>query len=309
MSLLTSKELFSDTGIPVAVDSVADRRKIQINLHRHEYYEMLYVRSGMLVNRFLRGDIVMKAGDLIILKPYVQHMLSVPKQLRPLLAYCCSFLPAVVDSGIHSLAEAGVSHPGNQHFFKPFLPLANEDVSVVQLKIVPHHRREFCERMERLKGLSRNSCGSESAQLRCEFLSLLAFLADAYEEGGKQHQEAQVNTQNLGSRYQSKLHKTLNYIHDHANKPLTLEDMAVMCGTSVTYFCNLFKRETGMTFIKYLSDLRLQNACELLRRTGQTVTEICYQVGFNDYSNFGRRFKKYTGVSAAHYRRQEATRR
>ena len=85
--------------------------------------------------------------------------------------------------------------------------------------------------------------------------------------------------------------------------------MAVMCGTSVTYFCNLFKRETGMTFIKYLSDLRLQNACELLRRTGQTVTEICYQVGFNDYSNFSRRFKKYTGVSAAHYRRQGATRR
>lgn len=305
MSLVTSKELFKDVGIPVAVDSVADRRKIQMNLHRHEYYEMLFVRSGMMVNRFLRGDIVMKAGDLIILKPYVQHTLSVPKQLRPLLAYCCSFLPAVVDSGIHSLAEASVAHPGNQHFFKPFFQLAAEDVSVVQLKIVPHHQKEFCERMERLKGLSRNSFGSESAQLRCEFLSLLAFLADVYEEGGKQHQEAQVNTQNLGAQHRSKLEKTLNYIHDHADEPLTLEDVAMMSGTSVTYFCHLFKRETGMTFVKYLSDLRLQNACELLLRTGQTVTEICYRVGFNDYSHFSRRFKKYTGLSAAHYRRQE----
>ena len=280
-----------------------------MNLHRHEYYEMLFVRDGVMINRFLRGDIVMNAGDLIILKPYVQHTLSVPKQGQPLLAYCCSFLPAVVDSGIHSLAEASVSHPGNQHFFKPFFPLANEDVSVVQLKIVPHHRREFGERMERLKGLSRNSFGSESAQLRCEFLSLLAFLADVYEEGGKQHQEAQVNTQNLGSRHRSKLQKTLNYIHDHAEDPLALEDMAVMCGTSTTYFCHLFKRETGMTFVKYLSDLRLQNACELLLRTGQTVTEICYRVGFNDYSHFSRRFKKYTGFSAAHYRRQEAAHR
>lgn len=308
MSLITSKEMFN-VSIPVAVDSVAERRRIQTNLHRHEYYEMLFVHNGAMVNRFLGGDIVMNAGDLIILKPYVQHVLSVPEQLRPVRAYCCSFLPAIVDSGIHSLAAVGVSHPGNQHFFKPFSQLVNEDVSVVQLKIVPHHRREFCERLERLKGLSRKSSGSESARLRCEFLSLLAFLADVYEGGGEQHQEAQVNNQNLRSRHLSKLQKTLNYIHDHTEDPLALEDMAVMCGTSTTYFCHLLKLETGMTFVKYLNDLRLQNACELLLRTEQAVTEICYRVGYNDYSHFSRCFKKYTGVSAAHYRRQEAARR
>lgn len=105
MSLVTSRELFFDPALPVAVDSVTERRLIQKKLHRHEYLELLFVRRGSLANRFVSSEVVMKAGDLIILKPHVRHVLEFRDKRKPLLAFCCSFLPDIVDSGIRSLYD------------------------------------------------------------------------------------------------------------------------------------------------------------------------------------------------------------
>jgi len=96
----------------------------------------------------------------------------------------------------------------------------------------------------------------------------------------------------------------LNYIHDHFEKPLALENVARMSGASGTYFCRLFKHETGLTFLNYVNGLRIERACVLLRDTCDNALDICYQVGFNDYTHFSRQFKKNTGMSPAAFRRQ-----
>ena len=107
------------------------------------------------------------------------------------------------------------------------------------------------------------------------------------------------------SRYKDGLRKTLNHIHDRFKEPLTLTDMAAMSGASETYFCRLFKHETGQTFLDYLNSLRIESACVLLRDTTNNALEICYEVGFNDYTHFGRQFKKNIGMSPAEFRRRK----
>ena len=57
MSLVKSRELFGEDAFPITVDTVVDRTLIQDELHRHEYFEMLFVERGTLINHFKGTDI------------------------------------------------------------------------------------------------------------------------------------------------------------------------------------------------------------------------------------------------------------
>jgi AraC-like DNA-binding protein len=296
--------LFGESAFPLAVDTVVDRSLIQKELHRHEYFELLFVEKGSLVNRFKGAEIQMKTGDLLIMKPYVLHVLDDSVRKQSLKAYCCSFLPQAVDFAIQSLEELNRSSSPNRYFFKPFMPLVEEDVPAVQLKVHSRHSKVLTGLFEELRETTHRHTERGYALTRCRFLDLLEFLAKQYERGQATSHSVQVDLAVPVSRYQAGMRKTLNHIHDHFEEPLTLESMAAMSGTSETYFCRLFKHETGMTFLNYLNGLRIERACVLLRDTAGNALDICYKVGFNDYTHFGRQFKKHTGMSPAEFRRQ-----
>jgi len=73
---------------------------------------------------------------------------------------------------------------------------------------------------------------------------------------------------------------------------------------SPSYFLSLFKKETGQTFTDYLTSVRITAAKGLLMTTALTITEIAYEVGFNNSNYFSSTFKKMTGVSAKEYRKK-----
>ncbi|MGJ8639539.1 MAG: helix-turn-helix domain-containing protein [Opitutaceae bacterium] len=305
MSLVKSQQLFAESAFPVTVDTLVDRTLIQKELHRHEYFEMIYVDKGTMVNRFISDQVVMEAGDVLILKPYVRHVLEDDDSGESMKAYCCSFLPQVVDFSINSLEELKVSQSPNKFFFKPMLSLAEENVSAVHLKVPKDQRESFVALFDKLKELSHDYTGKGFALTRCYFLNLLTTLAEQYELDNVNASAVQSDVSVQVSRYKSGLRKALNYIHAHYDKTISLEEVAVMCGASESYFCRLFKHDTGMTFLNYLNGLRVERACVLLRDTCDSALEICYQVGFNEYTHFGRQFKKNTGMSPAEYRKSE----
>lgn len=96
--------------------------------------------------------------------------------------------------------------------------------------------------------------------------------------------------------------RSILYIQDNLSEELSLESVSTVANYSPNYFSEVFKRETGLNFNAYVTELRLSFAQKLLRYSSLTVTEICYECGFHDYSNFMRCFKSHIGISPKKYR-------
>lgn len=301
MSLLvTSVDLFGDGSDAIAASLFKQRPLTQTELHRHEFYEIIYVVEGSLENELSTDQMVLKAGDLLILKPYVRHLLRSDPNAPNVLAYCCSFLPRIVDSrvvGLEDLQREGSAH---RYFFLPFLPLIQDDVSAVRTHVSAEQQPRIASIMEGILKYATDKSESSRARVKCCFLDLLVTLSDIYSE------EQESDTSNFasvtGSLYNEGLRKALNYMHEHLAEPISLDQMAQMSGVSVSYFSVMIKQATGMSFLKYLNGLRMDQACHLLRETNDNITEICYKLGFNDYSHFSRKFKQVTGVSPREFR-------
>jgi AraC-like DNA-binding protein len=73
---------------------------------------------------------------------------------------------------------------------------------------------------------------------------------------------------------------------------------------SESRFSRFFKRSTGNSFTDFVNRVRINSACHLLMQTDHYVTDICYQVGFNNVANFNRRFLEIKGMTPTEFRRQ-----
>ncbi len=78
--------------------------------------------------------------------------------------------------------------------------------------------------------------------------------------------------------------------------------MAKVCNLSPSYFRHLFKLYTGKTFTEKLTEIRINNAIELLTHTYKSITEICLECGFNSINHFYKTFRKELGISPSKFR-------
>ncbi|MCL6616797.1 MAG: AraC family transcriptional regulator, partial [Anoxybacillus ayderensis] len=94
------------------------------------------------------------------------------------------------------------------------------------------------------------------------------------------------------------------FLHENYCYDVTLEEVAKYVHLTPYYFSKLFKKETGQTFIDYLTHLRIEKAKQLMRDEGLTVKEACYRVGYKDPNYFSRVFKKVTNMTPTEYRQE-----
>lgn len=99
------------------------------------------------------------------------------------------------------------------------------------------------------------------------------------------------------------MEKAAKYICSNYQSPLTLEETAVYCNMSTTYFSKKFKAVTGFGFKEYLINIRIREASRLLLHTKLPITEIALLSGFNDSNYFGDVFKRMKGISPCKYRK------
>jgi len=95
----------------------------------------------------------------------------------------------------------------------------------------------------------------------------------------------------------------VNYIFEHYMRELPLEEVAAHLGMKPTYFSRFFKRATGRCFVEFVNSLRISKSCELLVESDKPVTDVCFESGFNNLSNFNRRFQQLKGMTPSRYRR------
>jgi AraC-like DNA-binding protein len=100
----------------------------------------------------------------------------------------------------------------------------------------------------------------------------------------------------------------MNVIFDqvlkHFKEEISIEKLAQMTNFSKAAFCRYFKARTQKTFIEYLSEVRINHACKLLRESEMSILEICYESGFNNLSNFNRQFRKVIKTNPVGFRKQ-----
>ena len=102
----------------------------------------------------------------------------------------------------------------------------------------------------------------------------------------------------------SKINRTIEYVINHIAGPITVNDMARETNLVPQSFCRWFRQQTGQTFISFLNNARIQQACQFLVNTDLPVQEIAFRVGFDNISHFNRTFKKLCDLSPSEFRKR-----
>ncbi|GAA4800627.1 AraC family transcriptional regulator [Olivibacter ginsenosidimutans] len=107
---------------------------------------------------------------------------------------------------------------------------------------------------------------------------------------------------NLNGHDAVRMSSIYDYIIQHFTKEIALEEIAARAHISPSAFCRYFKARTKRTLKEFINDLRINYACQLLEENRHSITQICFEVGFNNISNFNRRFKEIKGITPQQYR-------
>lgn len=100
----------------------------------------------------------------------------------------------------------------------------------------------------------------------------------------------------------AKIDIIFKYVNSNFKNQIPLDDIASEVSMTVPAFCRYFKKVTGKTFTKLVNEYRVVHATKLLQESQSSITDICYECGFNNFSHFNKLFKEVTGKSASHYR-------
>lgn len=152
-------------------------------------------------------------------------------------------------------------------------------------------RAQIPERKEHLEKFRRqcDQCSSVEAVFAC-----------LNEFQNQYIRELQIQRENDAVR---PIRKAKQYIQSHYGEPITLEEVSSMVGLSPAYFSALFKKTEGDGFVRYLIQVRIEQAKILLRETNIPVAEVCRKVGYNDLKHFTHTFEKAVGVKPSTYRK------
>lgn len=93
------------------------------------------------------------------------------------------------------------------------------------------------------------------------------------------------------------------YIQGNFAQAIGLDSVSEHVGFNPTYFSLLFKKETGMNFLEYLTDVRIREAKRLLSDPRKTIADVALDVGYNDVKHFSRVFTRSTGIHPSKYRK------
>ncbi len=100
------------------------------------------------------------------------------------------------------------------------------------------------------------------------------------------------------------INKALAYIRENLTSPFNEIDLAAIAGQSASAFSRAFRQHTGMSLVQYVKRLRINLACQILMSDEQaSITSICYEVGYNNLSNFNRQFLAEKGMTPSRFRR------
>lgn len=198
------------------------------------------------------------------------------------------------DSISHGRIDESVSEAAS--FFKW---MSDKDIDDVRLKVI-----EFVLWAEHLA--YENGGMTYRFESRHDYLPTVNAISDMGMLGEWFVDKIRISCQNILSkrleRSTSVIESAREYIRNNFARNISLEDVSKAVNISPYYFSRVFKEETGVNFIDYLTGVRMEKAKELLASSQYSMKEICVMSGYSDPNYFGRSFKKHVGVTPTEYK-------
>ncbi|CAH0155039.1 HTH-type transcriptional regulator YesS [Arthrobacter sp. Bi83] len=163
---------------------------------------------------------------------------------------------------------------------------------------------EFLGKSARRAATSIEAMGASSGLERLHhLLELFAILAQAPQEERRYLADEWFRPQ-LDGQAAAVVDIVLEYVFSNHAGSVKMSEAAALVGMSEPTFSKYFKRATGQNFSGLVRKLRLAHARRLLERSDQAISDICYEVGFSNLSNFNRHFLNDAGETPRHYRQR-----
>jgi len=273
---------------PGAAASFLCRRRVDARFgfywHYHPEVELtLIVRSR---GRRFVGDSIepYEEGDLVLLGPNLPHTWdSDPRRKGPHEAVFCQFSPSFLGADFLRAPELAAVRRLLER-------------SAQGLRVVGRTQREAARRMEELERLQ--GLGRLAALL--ELLDLLARSRELRTLSSREFVPA------LRRGDAGRIDRVCRFLNERCAGRVTLAEAAAVAHLSIPAFSRFFRRKTGRTLVAYLNELRTGLACRELIESERSVSEIAFDSGFNNLSNFNRRFLALKGRSPRAFRREHS---
>lgn len=99
-----------------------------------------------------------------------------------------------------------------------------------------------------------------------------------------------------------RIDKIYQYVINNYTEKITLKEASDTVNMTPNAFCRYFKTRTQKTFTRFVNEVRIGYACKLLYNDNLSISEICYQCGFNNITNFNKNFRTFTKMSPSDFR-------
>lgn len=252
--------------------------------HYHPEMELVYI-SKSTGTRFI-GDSIQpfSSGELVLIGMDLPHLWQNDK--------------AYFEKGSEMKAEAITIHFKKEFAGKEFMEIPEmkeiaglfqrAEQGIVFSAEVGESARELMLSIHRESGFNRLKL----------FLELLQKLVEESEYSLLSTKGFINPSENLGD---SRIDKVYSYTFNNFRKNITLENVADVSNLNPTAFCRFFKKATKKNYSKFLNEIRIGFACKLLLEQKLNISEVGYESGFNNLSNFNRQFRNILGISPSAY--------
>lgn len=268
----------------------------EIDEHSHDFYEMVYVRSGH--GDHWIGDQVfpIHAGDLYVINPGERHRYQ-PAKSEPLRIINLLWLPALVKT---LLPPEELKSTFALRYLEPLARKRSRFEHRLNLSGSTGFRVEaLLDEMLREQEAMQEQPGS-ALLLRNLFCALLVLLSRAVTE---QEERIKKETKNVSSPQREMVKTAIAYLEQNSEQQLRVADVASHVALSESRLSHLFKEHTGRGIIEWLHQHRIAKCCAMLLQNDDEIGQIARQVGYNDIRFFYRVFRRHTGCNPTQYRK------
>jgi AraC-like DNA-binding protein len=248
--------------------------------HYHPEIEIIHIRKGK--GTYIIGDCIaqFEENDVFMLGENLPHLFRYDQNGEDILsdAYVIHFHPQFFSEGFLNVPE-----------MKIVKELVTKSIRGLQV------RNGAYTEVDSLMGELLHSEGIHRIMYLLGILSKLHTLSPNQQLSsvGFSHAYDAIDSERLNNIYQ--------YVLSHFDREITLAEISDVANLSVHSFCRYFKTKTNKTFSNFLLEVRVGNACKLLLESDLTISQICFESGFNNLSNFNRYFKRIAGKTPSNY--------